>query len=215
MVSSVMKVERREQGATRRSILQLLRRHHQLTALDLSAALDIGAVGIRQHLTALEREGLVYICGLRRNVGRPAHVYALTERAEAFFPKRYERLVCELIDSVAATGGEAAVTEMLERRRAMLSADLTARLAGKSRPEKVAMLAETLAEQGYMCECEQLENGDLVMTQYNCPFDCVARRYPQMCDQELRLYEEVLEADIERDTTIAAGGYCCRYRIPA
>ncbi len=106
-----MKVERRAQGATRRSILQLLRRHGQMSAIELSDALAIGAVGIRQHLTALEQEGLVYVCGLRRNVGRPAHLYALTERAEAFFPKHYERLVCELIDSVAAVGGEPAVRE--------------------------------------------------------------------------------------------------------
>jgi predicted ArsR family transcriptional regulator len=208
------KVERREQGATRRSILQLLRRHGQMSAVELSAALDIGAVGIRQHLAALEREGLVYICGLRRNVGRPAHLYALTERAERFFPKHYERLVCELFESVAAMGGEVAVHEVLEQRRNALRATLAPQLAGKVRATQVAILAERLAEQGYMCECEQLENGDLLMTQYNCPFDCVARRFPQICDQELRLYEDLLATPIERDMTIAEGGHCCRYRIP-
>lgn len=210
-----MKVERRAQGATRRSILQLLRRHGQMSAIELSDALAIGAVGIRQHLTALEQEGLVYVCGLRRNVGRPAHLYALTERAEAFFPKHYERLVCELIDSVAAVGGEPAVREMLEQRRKMLFARLAPQLADKPRATQVAILAEALAEQGYMCECEQSEKGDLFLTQYNCPFDCVARRYPQICAQELRLYEDLLETTIERDTTIAEGGHCCRYRIPA
>ncbi|WP_322820255.1 helix-turn-helix transcriptional regulator [Chloroflexus sp.] len=210
-----MKVERRAQGATRRSILQLLRRHGQMSAIELSDALAIGAVGIRQHLTALEQEGLVYVCGLRRNVGRPAHLYALTERAEAFFPKHYERLVCELIDSVAAVGGEPAVKEMLEQRRKMLFTRLAPQLADKPRATQVAILAEALAEQGYMCECEQSEKGDLFLTQYNCPFDCVARRYPQICAQELRLYEDLLETTIERDTTIAEGGHCCRYRIPA
>ncbi len=209
-----MKVERREQGATRRSILQLLRRHGEMSAVELSAALEIGAVGIRQHLTALEREGLVYISGLRRNVGRPAHLYALTERAESFFPKHYERLVCELIESVAAVGGDTAVSEVLEQRRKTLSADLAPKLAGKSRAAQVTVLADTLAAQGYMCECEQLENGDFLMTQYNCPFDCVARRYPQICDQELRLYEDLLATPITRDMTIAEGGHCCRYRIP-
>lgn len=210
-----MKVERRAQGATRRSILQLLRRHGQMSAIELSDALAIGAVGIRQHLTALEQEGLVYVCGLRRNVGRPAHLYALTERAEAFFPKHYERLVCELIDSVAAVGGEPAVKEMLEQRRKMLFTRLAPQLTDKPRATQVAILAEALAEQGYMCECEQSEKGDLFLTQYNCPFDGVARRYPQICAQELRLYEDLLETTIERDTTIAEGGHCCRYRIPA
>jgi predicted ArsR family transcriptional regulator len=209
-----MKVERKEQGATRRSILQLLRRHGQMSAIELSEALEIGAVGIRQHLTALHQEGLVYICGLRRNIGRPAHLYALTERAESFFPKHYERLVCELIESVAAVGGEAGVTEILEQRRKTLFTRLAPQLADKPRAAQITALTEALVDQGYMCECEQGEQGDWLLIQYNCPFDCVARRYPQICAQELRLYEELLATTIERDTTIASGGHCCRYRIP-
>jgi len=35
--------------------LQLLRRHGQMSAIELSEALEIGAVGIRQHLTALQQ----------------------------------------------------------------------------------------------------------------------------------------------------------------
>jgi predicted ArsR family transcriptional regulator len=210
-----MSIERKEQGSTRQSILQLLRRHGQMTALELSDALCIGAVGVRQHLALLERDGLVDVCGLRRSVGRPSHLYALTAEAEERFPKRYDRIALDLIGYVAEAGGDLAVEAVFARRREDMARQLAPRIAGRPRAEQVAALAGILAEQGYMCEYEQLADGSFLLTEYNCPVDCIARQHPQLCTQELRLYEDLIGAPITRDGTIAQGGHCCRYRIPA
>lgn len=210
-----MSAERKEQGSTRQSILQLLRRHGEMTAQELSEALGIGAVGIRQHLALLERDVMVRISGLRRNVGRPANVYALTAAAEDRFPKRYDRLALEVIDYMANVGGPAAVDELLTHRRSELERELGAAFVGKERGERVALLAAILADQGYMCEYEQLADGSYLLTEYNCPVDCVARRHPQFCAQEIQLYEDLLGVALTREGTIAEGAHCCRYRIPA
>lgn len=85
---TMSQTERKEHGTTRQSILYLLRRYGQLTASELSEYLHIGAVGVRQHLTLLERDGLVEITGLRRSIGRPSYLYTLTPSAEQHFPKR-------------------------------------------------------------------------------------------------------------------------------
>jgi predicted ArsR family transcriptional regulator len=210
-----MSNERKEQGTTRQHILQLLRRSGQMTALELSDALNIGAVGVRQHLALLERDGLVAVAGLRRNVGRPSHLYALTAHAESYFPKSYDTIALEVIDHLAEIGGEEAVTEAFRRRRKRLATHYASRLNGKTRVQQVAALTEMLLEQGYMCEYEQLEDGSFLLTEHNCPVDCVARQHPQLCEQEIQLYEDVLGVPLIRDTTIAKGGLCCSYRIPA
>lgn len=210
-----MAAERKEQGSTRQSILQLLRRNGEMTALELSDQLQIGAVGVRQHLALLERDGMVRIAGLRRNVGRPSHLYVLTPEAEARFPKGYDRLALEVLDYVGVVGGGDAVEQVLARRRAGLLDELTPALAGKSRGEQVAALATLLGDQGYMCEWEQESDGSFVLTEYNCPIDCVARRHPQLCSQEQLLYEELLGVPVIQESTIARGSHCCRYRIPA
>lgn len=209
-----MGVERKEQGTTRQSILQLLRRHSKMTALELSDALNIGAVGIRQHLALLERDGLVQIAGLRRNVGRPSHLYTLTVEAEAIFPKRYENLALDVINYMVEISGPHAVEELLSRRREDLFRMIAPCLQGKERTEQIAELTQRLIEQGYMCEYEQQPDGSFMLTEYNCPVDCVARQHPQICDQELRLYEDLLGTPIIRETTIALGSHCCSYRIP-
>lgn len=88
-----------------------------MTAAELSEALGIGAVGVRQHLALLERDGLVHASGVRRAVGRPSHLYALTEAAEALFPKAYDHLLIDALEFVRAQGGEHAIAHLFEARR--------------------------------------------------------------------------------------------------
>ena len=90
----------REQGETRQQILLLLRRKGPMTAGELSDDLGIGSVGVRQHLALLERDGLVQTSGVRRSVGRPSHLYALTAAAEALFPKAYDHLLIDALEFV-------------------------------------------------------------------------------------------------------------------
>lgn len=207
--------DRREQGATRRNILQLIRRRGAMTAQEISDALGIGAVGVRQHLAMLERDGQVRVVGLRRSVGRPSNLYALTSEAERCFPKHYDRLALDLVIHLEEMSGSPAVEQVLARRRQAQVNEWSPHFVGKARAERVATLARLLAEQGYMCEWEQQEDGSFILTEYNCPIDCVARRYPQLCDQEQRLYEALLGTPITREITIADGGLCCRYYIPS
>jgi predicted ArsR family transcriptional regulator len=208
-----MVLEQREQGETRRSILELLRRRGEMTAAELSDALGIGAVGVRQHLALLERDNLIRTVGVRRGIGRPSHLFALTLQAGALFPHRYDKLALDALAFVADSGGSEAVDRLFAQRREKLQAQLAARLAGRSAAGQVAELAAVLTEQGYMCEWTQAQDGSFVLVEHNCPVDCIARDYPQACSHELRLYEDVLGMAVVRDTTIAAGANCCRYYI--
>ena len=208
-----MTIEQRQQGQTRQEILELLRRRGQMTAAELSDFLHIGAVGIRQHLALLERDGLVCIAGVRRGVGRPSHLYTLTPAAESLFPKRYDRLVMDALAFIEARGGQEAIDQLFADRQHALAEQYAPRLAGKSRANQVAELAAILNEQGYMCDWEELPDGSFVLSEHNCPVECVAHSYRQACAHELMLYQEILGVPLVREETIAAGGGCCRYRI--
>ncbi len=212
---SPSRIERKEQGATRQNILHLLRHRGQMTAIELSEALNIGAVGVRQHLALLERDSLVRVAELRRSVGRPSHLYTLTPEAERYFPKNYDRLTVDILSIIADRYGEVAVDDILRARREKLARNIAPRLAGKSRAEQVEELNVMLAEMGYMCEVQHTDNGWIILVEHNCPIDCVARHHPQFCAHELELYQELLGVPIQRDATIVGGAGCCRYYIPA
>jgi predicted ArsR family transcriptional regulator len=208
-----MTLEHRQQGQTRQEILELLRRRGQMTAAELSDSLNIGAVGIRQHLALLERDGLVHAAGVRRGIGRPSHLYTLTPGAERLFPKRYDRLALDALAFIEAQGGQAAIDQLFATRQHALARQYAPRLAGKSRAQQVAELATILTEQGYMCESEQLPDGSFILTEHNCPVECVAHSYRQACSHELMLYQDILGVPLIREGTIVAGSTCCRYRI--
>lgn len=208
-----MTAERREQGETRQQIIDLLRRNGPMTAAELSTGLGIGAVGVRQHLALLERDNLVSLNSVRRGVGRPSHLYALTEEAESLFPKRYDRFALEALEFLKEHSGESGVEAFFAKRRAKLADQYKRRLGGKNRAEQVAELAAILSEQGYMCEWNELDDGSFELIEHNCPLDCVARTYRQACSHELTLYEDVLGTAIVREEVVTQGGSCCRYRI--
>ena len=62
--------------ATRQEILDHLHREHRGTVKDFAAFLGLTPTGVRQHLTSLERDGLITAREERGRVGRPAFVYA-------------------------------------------------------------------------------------------------------------------------------------------
>lgn len=207
--------ELREQGETRRQIVDLLRRNGPMTAAELGEALVIGAVGIRQHLALLERDSLVHIVNTRRGIGRPSHLYALTEAAEALFPRRYDRMLMEALSFIEQRYGHEALDAFFVQRRDHLLHEIRPHLQGLAAAQQIHALVDVLNQQGYMCSCKQHEDGSFTLTEHNCPVDCAARNYPQACIQEQNLYEQLLGVELVRDSTIAAGDQCCRYHIPA
>ncbi|TET95672.1 MAG: winged helix-turn-helix transcriptional regulator, partial [Dehalococcoidia bacterium] len=60
--------------STRQQILQYLQRHGRATVKELGSLLSLTSTGIRQHLTVLERDGLVDAREERGRVGRPTLV---------------------------------------------------------------------------------------------------------------------------------------------
>lgn len=208
-----MAEEPRAQGSTRNEILHLLRRNSQMTASELSGVLGVGAVGVRQHLAGLCGDGLVAAVGVRRALGRPSHLYTLTAKADVLFPRCYDRVALDALGQLVACGGIEQVEQLFESRRQRLVLQYREQLQGETLEARVAALASLLTEQGYMCRWEYADDGAILLSEHNCPIDCVARLYPQACASELRLYEELLGAPLEQQATIAAGASCCCYRI--
>ena len=82
-------------ATTRGRIVGLLRTGSR-TVNELAEALELTDNAVRAHLAGLERDGLVEQEGVRRGIGKPAHVFRLTEEAESLFPKAYAFLAAEL-----------------------------------------------------------------------------------------------------------------------
>ncbi|WP_183599685.1 helix-turn-helix transcriptional regulator [Paenibacillus phyllosphaerae] len=203
----------RQEGPTRQSILTLLKTKWQMNAGELAKELGITEMAIRRHLYALERDGLVKPAMVRQAMGRPTHMYSLTEEAEYLFPKKYHTLALDLLEELDEDPETALlVTRMFEGRKRKLLERYAGRMEGKSLPDRVRELALIQNDGGYMVQLEQ-EQDELVLHEYNCPIAQVASRYQQACECELDLFESLLGTKVARTECLAKGGSRCTYRM--
>lgn len=198
---------------TRRALLEALKRQGQARADDLADRLGITVSAVRQHLAALQADGLVVHTEVRVGPGRPPHNYRLSERGDELFPRRYASIVTDLLVEAEAED-PALIDRLFERRRVRRVERAKARLEGKSFPDRVAELTRVLDEDGYLAEVVPQDDGSFRIVEHNCAILAVASQYGAACGTELEFIREVLpDARVERVAHLLSGGHVCAYEV--
>jgi predicted ArsR family transcriptional regulator len=198
---------------SQQEIVKLLRRHGTMTVDELSRAIGISSVAVRQHLEVLEAEGLLDTETERRPIGRPRRVFRLSEAADDLFPKNYSGLALMILEHLEEADGPEKVAEVFRGRRKRMERTARDRVAGRSLQDRVAAVAEMQDEAGYMAEWEPAEDGSYLLREHNCAICRVARRFTQACENELKLIENLTDAEVTREQHMASGDPICSYRI--
>lgn len=199
---------------TRRKILLALKQHGGLTASELAEHLNITSMGVRRHLTTLERDRLVEYELVQRGKGRPSYVYRLSRQAEDIFPKNYARLANELLAHLADDQGDAAVIRLFDQRSQRRIRSAQVRLEGLPLAERVAGLAEILNAEGYLAESEQTDADTFWLREHNCAVHDIAAEHAAACGSELNFIRAVLpDAEVQREQHMMSGELACAYRI--
>ncbi len=203
-----------EEKSTREKILLLLKIHGPMTVKMLSDELGITPMGVRRHLTAMERDGLVKHEQRRQMIGRPAYYFKLTPEAENLFPKSYDRLAVSILRVISEKWGEERVREIAEEltKGEMGGAELA--LRGKSGAEKIAAFVDYVNQKGFFATWEEKEPGHFEIYQYNCPLLAVAAHFPVLCEARLNAIRELFpEAEVTMEDFCVKGEPYGLYRI--
>lgn len=204
----------RQMQDTRRKILQLLKLRGGMTADELSQALQITSMGVRRHLSTLERDGFIKYQTQQRGLGRPSYVYALTELGDELFPRTYPQFVNSFLDAIRALDGEGGIERIFAKRTEWLKTQYRARMADKDLENQVKELAQIRTEEGYMADWQRLNENTFILREHNCAICRVASQYRQACNYELELFRRVLkEAEVTREKHIMRGDLTCTYVI--
>jgi len=199
--------------STRQQILEYLQRHGRGTVKELGALLSLTSTGIRQHLTVLERDGLVAAHEERGRVGRPTLVYALTASADALFPKTYDVLASVLLEEIRSTEGNEKLQKTLQRVARRLAGPYLGRFEGQSLAERVKEVAVVFEEQGCMADWQQDETGEYFIDEYTCPFPKIAQRDRAVCALHVEFVRTLTGADTRLTRSLMRGERACTYRI--
>jgi DeoR family suf operon transcriptional repressor len=201
------------QRGPRGEILVELKRAQPLTARDLAGKLGISLNAVRHHIKELEAEGLVAYDRQHRGVGAPAFAYRLSRTGEGLFPRRYEATLLQFLAHIVEREGRDAAVRVLEAHFAGLSQRLRTETAGLAPARRLEIVAQALADEGYMAEAEADAGSIGTLTEHNCAIQSVAERFPELCAAEARFLEEVLGAAVDRRAHILGGCGACEYHV--
>ncbi len=202
-----------EISPAQRTVLIALKRLGEATADEVAIKLDISSSAARQHLSALRSAGFVTARRDRGQPGRPADHYQATGQAELLLMGNDARFSVEILEQVEKEDPEL-VGRIFESRRKRLVEDARERVADKLIDERIDLLTGLLDEQGYMADCEKVDDGHFRINLHSCAIWSVASRYRQACSAELDFVRDLFpDAAVDRVTHKTAGAHTCAYDI--
>lgn len=198
---------------TRQDILNILRERGHADVNELSEALGLSPVTVHYHINVLQRDGLLEVKALRQGVGRPKNVFTLNDNARDKFPQSYHRLSDRLLESLKSRLTEADIQDLFERIGQEIAAEHAETLKDKSLEQKVELLSNLLGEEGFMSRLDKVSSDHFVLTQYNCPYQYVVARHPEVCELDLQLMNTALGTPVKRHTCVVNGDSVCTFHI--
>ncbi|BBH19129.1 hypothetical protein Back11_04740 [Paenibacillus baekrokdamisoli] len=201
---------------TRRGIIDLLKQQGAMDVMALSSEFSLSGMAIRQHLNALQDEGLVTYEEEARPMGRPAKLWRLTPAANRFFPSGYSELSVSLIDSMREAFGNTGLDKLLAVRNKNMQEQYQQQLGSLSSVRgKLEKLADIRTNEGYMAEVQDQDDGSHLLIEKHCPICEAAAACKGLCANELKLFRSILgdHVLIEREEHILSGGRHCVYRV--
>jgi len=190
-------------------ILTLLKDHRDgLSIPKLEESLGISRTAVNQHLTNLERDGLVTKGQSAKTGGRPGYVYLITGKGIDHLPKQYSWFSELMLDSLKEKLGPEKLTSFLRELASGVGQQLHPRLLGKSLEEKIDEVNAIMNELGYEAHVVPSSSKELPMiSAHNCVYHKLADKHPEVCQFDLALLEGLLEIqEATQEECIVRGG---------
>jgi len=205
---------RRFLETTRGQIVTLLRRSAQ-TVDELAQALGLTDNAVRNHLSILERDGIVRQEGVRRGqgAGKPAVVYEVHPDAEPLFSRAYEPVLTAVLDVLVAELPAEQAVDLLHKvgRRVGMSAGGP---ASGTLDARAAVAAAVLRSLGGDVDVIT-EDGTVVLRGSGCPLSSTVARRPEMCHAVESLVSEIIGAPVRECCARGQRPRCCFRVQPA
>jgi predicted ArsR family transcriptional regulator len=195
-------------GRTQQDLLNaLLYQASGMSIDELASHLAVTRTAIRQHLAALERDGLVLRGDTRPTGRRPEQLYRLTDHAKEQFPRHYQLLASVLIDEVADLIGPDALASLMRNMGRKLAQEREQQVVDEAR------IVQHMNQAGYESEVffRSSENPEIVA--HNCVFHRLAAAHPVVCELDLALIGTLGGGQVEHLECMVRGGHVCRFKL--
>lgn len=199
---------------TERNLYIILRKNGPSTLNEISIELGISKMGALKWINKLESQGKIERRIKKLDMGRPAYVFSLTP--DSNMPSEgagSEKILVDLLEFMKRMKQDEIAEQFLRQRYDLLYSNVYAEFQGKSFEDKVRVLRDLREKEGYMPEVKQNPSDNYNLIEYNCPIFRVSSIFPVACELERRLFESLLNADVENYHRQTNGKNTCVFNI--
>lgn len=195
-------------GRTQQDLLSALLYQPAGMSIDgLASLLAVTRTAIRQHLSALERDGLVLRGDTRPTGRRPEQLYVLADTGKELFPRQYQLLANLLIGEVAQLLGHEQLVEVLRGLGRKVAASMEQQAVSEE------LIVKHMNAVGYVAEVFFRSSGEQEIVAHNCVFHHLAQAHPEICELDLALIGALGQRDVQHLECMVAGGKVCRFQL--
>src|SRR5699024_2597212 len=166
---------------TKERILYILKRNGEISMKELADHFTISDIAVRKHVQSLQWDGFVKKRKERQEIGRPFHLYSLTNKGHQTFPNQYDELPVKILQNLEKLEGKKVVENVLKHRNIQEEKELIPKLPTGDFDERMQEMIRLQQEKGYMIDYKKQDNGDYHMKIFNCPIYNLAAEYHQVC----------------------------------
>ncbi len=202
-------------SSTRERILETLLARQRCTINELAEVVGINPISVRHHIIKLQAERLVGADEERHGVGRPRHVYYLTQAGQERFPTRYLNLTNRLLERLK----EELPEETIDKLFSQMGEDIATTYAENkglgtlSLEERLQNLQVLLEQEGFNVEWK-LEGDEYHIREMNCPYYHIGQNHPEVCVVDQALISKALAVPVQKVKCILHGDSTCTYVVP-
>jgi predicted ArsR family transcriptional regulator len=199
-------------SSTRETILKTLRTQGKCTIKDLAEAAEISPVSVRHHIANLQADNLLSVEESRKGVGRPVHLFSLSEKGAELFPGRYLRLTNRLLEELKGSLPEDKVRELFSSIASSMADRHVDELNGLPFNERLQGLLRLLSEEGFEAEIEQMDD-HILIRELSCPYFRIGVSHPEICVIDQTFIANALSVPVERVACLLDGDSLCTFSI--
>lgn len=197
-------------GRTQQDLLSaLLYQPAGMSIDDLASHLEVTRTAIRQHLTALERDGLILRGETRPTGRRPEQLYLLSTPGRELFPRQYQLLADLLIGEIAEIIGHEHLVRLMRSLGQKMAAGMEQKVVAEDQ------IVSHMNQAGYEAEVFFRSSGEKEIVAHNCVFHHLAEAHPEVCELDLALIGALGAGDVEHLECMVRDGEVCRFQLTA
>jgi DeoR family transcriptional regulator, suf operon transcriptional repressor len=194
-------------------IIEHLQRNSSATIKELEDLLGVTTTAVRQHLNMLQANGYIQRQAVSSGVGRPHHVYKVTDAARSLFDCHCDDLAMTMLEEMFEMVGPEHISTLLDRVSNRLAGRYASSVTSGRLHQRVEQLALVLNRQGVLTDVLAEDSNTITLKTYNCPYHELAQEHREICDMDQGMIQKVLGTDVALSACIMDGDGGCSFVV--